>query len=212
MSGIQQILLAAGGVSASTAPANTVVPVISGTTQVGSTLSTTDGTWTGSPSPTFTYQWLRGGSNISGATANTYMLVTADAGATVTVTVTATNTAGSASVTSTGVGPISVAPVNTAAPAISGTTTVGSTLTTTDGTWTGSPAPGYTYQWKRGGTNISGAISSSYLLVTADLAAMITVTVTATNAAGSASATSAGVGPITGSTNYTATYLSQGIY
>jgi hypothetical protein len=99
-------------------------------------------------------------------------------------------------------------------PVISGTTTVGSSLSTTNGSWTGSPTPSYAYQWKRGGTNISGATSSTYLLVTADLAAMITVTVTATNASGSASATSAGVGPITAAsgTNYTATYLSQGIY
>ena len=87
------------------------------------------------------------------------------------------------------------APVNTALPAISGSTMAGSTLTTSNGTWTGSPT-GYSYQWKRNGTNISGATSSSYLLVTADLTAMISVTVTATNAGGSTSATSAAVGPI----------------
>lgn len=87
------------------------------------------------------------------------------------------------------------APTNTVAPAISGTIIVGQTLTTTNGTWTGSPT-GYSYQWLRGGVNISGATSNTYLLVTADLAATITVTVTATNAGGSASATSTGVGPI----------------
>ena len=57
-------------VAAIVAPANTVLPVISGSTTVGSTLTTTDGTWTGSPTPTYTYQWKRGGTNISGATAN----------------------------------------------------------------------------------------------------------------------------------------------
>lgn len=88
-----------------------------------------------------------------------------------------------------------VAPVNTVLPVISGTTTVGQTLSTTTGTWTGSPT-GYTYQWKRGGANISGATASTYLLVTADLAATITVTVTATNTAGNANATSTGVGPV----------------
>jgi hypothetical protein len=55
----------------------------------------------------------------------------------------------------------------------------------------------YSYQWKRGGIAISGATSSSYLLVTADLAAMISCTVTATNVAGSANATAAAVGPVT---------------
>jgi hypothetical protein len=55
----------------------------------------------------------------------------------------------------------------------------------------------YSYQWKRGGVNISGATASTYTLVTADIGAMITATVTATNTAGSASATAAGVGPVT---------------
>ena len=90
-----------------------------------------------------------------------------------------------------------VLPANTVLPVISGSTVVGQTLTTTDGTWTGFPAPTFTYQWKRGGVAISGATASSYLLVTADLGTVITVTVTATNSAGNASATAAGVGPIT---------------
>ena len=89
-----------------TLPANTVLPVISGTPMTGMTLTTTDGTWTGFPAPTFTYQWKRGGSAISGATANSYLLVSADVGTMITVTVTATNTAGNASATSAAVGPI----------------------------------------------------------------------------------------------------------
>jgi hypothetical protein len=83
-------------------------------------------------------------------------------------------------------------PVNTAVPVISGTVSVGSTLTTTNGTWTGTGIS-YTYQWKRGGANIGGATSNSYLLVTADIGAIITATVTATNTGGSSSATSDGV-------------------
>ena len=102
MSAIQQVLLAAG--ASVVAPANTALPVISGTTIVGQTLTTSNGTWTGSP--TFTYQWLRGGSNISGATASSYLLVTADLSATITATVTATNAGGSTGATSAGVGPI----------------------------------------------------------------------------------------------------------
>jgi len=89
------------------------------------------------------------------------------------------------------------APTNTAPPAISGTTQVGETLTATNGFWTGSPTPTYSRQWKRDGAAISGATASTYLLVLADLAATITVTVTATNASGTVSATSAGVGPVT---------------
>ncbi len=100
---------------AAVAPANgggANLPVISGSTVVGQTLqATTDGTWTGFPPPTFTYQWNRGGVAISGATASTYTLVSADLGATITVTVTATNTAGNASAASLAVGPVT-APVS----------------------------------------------------------------------------------------------------
>jgi hypothetical protein len=56
----------------------------------------------------------------------------------------------------------------------------------------------YAYQWKRNGASISGATANAYTLVTADVGAMITATVTATNAAGSASATADPVGPVTG--------------
>jgi hypothetical protein len=91
-----------------TAPANTVLPLISGTTAVGSTLTTTTGTWTGSPTITYAYQWLRGGTPIGGANASSYPLVSGDAGATITVAVTASNSAGSAGATSAGVGPITV--------------------------------------------------------------------------------------------------------
>ena len=92
-----------------TLPVNTVAPAITGTTTVGSTLTAADGTWTGSPTPTYTRQWNRNGTAISGATASTYLLVTADLAATITVTVTATNTSGSVNATSAGVGPITAA-------------------------------------------------------------------------------------------------------
>lgn len=78
------------------APVNTVAPVVSGTAVVGQTLSTTDGTWTGVPTPTYSYQWYRGATPI-GTNSSSYTLVSADAGQNIKCTVTATNTAGSAS-------------------------------------------------------------------------------------------------------------------
>ena len=57
------------------APVNTASPVVSGTAVVGQTLSTTDGTWTGTAPITYSYQWYRGATLISGATNNTYTLV-----------------------------------------------------------------------------------------------------------------------------------------
>ncbi|MBO9555991.1 hypothetical protein [Cellulomonas sp.] len=78
----------------------TATPTISGTRTVGSTLTAKPGTW--GPSPvTFTYQWYRSGTAISGATASTYKLVSADRGKTMTVKVTGKKTGyATASVTS----------------------------------------------------------------------------------------------------------------
>ena len=170
-----------------TAPANTVAPIISGTTTLGSVLTSTTGFWTGNPSPTVSYQWKRGATNI-GTNSSTYTLVAADSGASITCVVTATNALGSANSTSNTITADNYAPVSTSAPVISGTTTLGSVLTTTNGTWTNSPTS-YTYQWKRGVTNI-GTNANTYTLVAADSTASITCVVTANNAVGSASATS----------------------
>lgn len=90
-----------------------------------------------------------------------------------------------------------VAPVNTVAPVISGTTKVGSTLFTTNGSWTGTPAPSFTYTWERspnGSTEwavIAAATASSYPLVKADEAKFVRSVVKATNEAGNASKASA---------------------
>jgi len=85
------------------------------------------------------------------------------------------------------------APVNSAAPVISGSTRTGATLTTTNGSWSGSPTS-YTYQWKRattsGGsyTNITSATDSTYVLTDADIDKYIKVSVIATNGVGSSTA------------------------
>jgi hypothetical protein len=84
------------------APVNTVAPDMTGTTTVGQQVACTSGTWTGVPTPTFAYQWQQDESgdlvyaNISGATATTYNLVTADAFNNIRCAVTATNSEGSA--------------------------------------------------------------------------------------------------------------------
>jgi hypothetical protein len=119
------------------APVNTALPVISGTATQGQRLSTTNGTWTNSPT-SYAYQWRRcdsagnNCSNISGATSSTYTLVYADAGSTLRVVVTATNAYGSGAATSAqypASGTVTgLAPVNTVLPVISGTATQGQTL------------------------------------------------------------------------------------
>ena len=89
-----------------------------------------------------------------------------------------------------------VPPVNTVAPAITGTAQEGETVTCSTGTWTGTPTITYAYQWKRNGSNIGSATNSTYVLVTADVSQSITCQVTATNGSGSASATSNTITPI----------------
>ncbi len=145
-------------------------------------LTATNGSWNGSPT-SFAYQWQRcdaGGANCSsvGSNSQAYVLVAGDVGSTMRVQVTATNVGGSTPATSaqTAVvqGPPS-APVNTVLPAISGTTTAGQQLSTTDGTWTGSPTPTFTYQWRQcdnagaNCTDIGGATNSTYTLVAGDV-------------------------------------------
>ncbi len=80
------------------APVNVQLPVISGTAQVGSVLTSSTGTWTGATS--FAYQWATNDVLISGAVASTYTPVSSDAGNTLTATVTATGPGGTASATS----------------------------------------------------------------------------------------------------------------
>ncbi len=187
------ILMASVGNSYGSAPVNTVAPVVSGTATVGQTLSTTNGTWLGAPAPTFTYQWQRTGVDIGGATSSTYVLVAADYANTIRCVVRATNSVAPSGVTANSNSTASVAgnaPVNTVAPAVTGTATVGQTLSTTNGTWTGVPTPTFTYQWQRVTTNISGATSSTYVLVDADGGSTIRCVVTATNAVSAVSANS----------------------
>ncbi len=95
-----------GQAASAVLPSATAPPVISGTYQVGSTLTTTNGTWTGTAPITFTYQWQRCDetgafcSAITGAIASTYTLKQPDAGNTLRVTVQALNIDGPAVSTS----------------------------------------------------------------------------------------------------------------
>ena len=168
-------------------PANSSAVVILGNTIVGSTLTTTGGTWSGSPTPTITYQWYRGIILITGQVATTYVTQVIDAGQAITCKVTATNVSGSLVIVSNVITPTTL-PVNTssAPPVISGNTIFGSTLTTTSGSWTGIPTPTFTYQWYRGTILITGQIATTYATQDIDVGQAITCKVTATNVSGSA--------------------------
>ena len=100
-------------------------------------------------------------------------------------------------------------PVSTAGPIINGSPGVGKELKTTDGTWSTSAT--FTYQWLRcvkgykgcvtlpgevTYTAILGATAAIYTPVVADVGHILVARVTATNAAGSASVDSSGIGPV----------------
>jgi hypothetical protein len=101
------VLVVAGlsDAASNAAPVNSGEPKISGTPQVGETLTTSNGTWTNSPT-SFDYQWRRcdaqgnGCSNIGGADTSSYLVRGADNGNTIRVRVTAKNADGSATATS----------------------------------------------------------------------------------------------------------------
>ena len=177
--------------ASATAPVNTVAPNVTGNPYVGDLLTTTDGTWSGTPT-SFSYQWKRGATNI-GTNANTYTLVSADAGLNITCVVTATNATGSTNATSNVFVPSALAaPENLSLPVIDGLTTwmVGMTIGFTGNEWSGNPVPTLTYQWLRTGGNISGATSDTYDLTGDDEGYMVGVKCTATNSQGTAYETS----------------------
>jgi hypothetical protein len=88
----------------SSLPTNTVPPEVAvrggGPALLGKTLSCSNGTWTGIPTPTFTYRWLRDGVAIDGEESSVYVVTAADEGHSIFCEVTATNTAGGTSAVS----------------------------------------------------------------------------------------------------------------
>jgi hypothetical protein len=83
------------------APKATSVPKISGTPQQGRKLTASTGVWSGTPAPTYRFQWQRctskGCQPISKQTGRTYRMTAADVGDRLKVAVTGSNSAGSAS-------------------------------------------------------------------------------------------------------------------
>jgi hypothetical protein len=96
-------------------PSNTTAPTVSGTAQQGDTLTSSNGSWTGSPT-SYAYQWQdcdtsgQNCSNITGATSASYTLTGGDVGDTVLSVVTASGAGGSVSQASTPTAVVAAAP------------------------------------------------------------------------------------------------------
>ncbi len=167
----------------------TGAPTISGTAQVGETLTAnTSGVADGDglANATFGYQWLADDTDIAGATGLTYTLTDSEESKAITVRVSFTDDADNdETLTSGATDTVEAAPTTnspaTGAPTISGTAQVGETLTAdTSGI---ADADGlsnvqYEYQWLADDTDIAGATNATYTLTDSEESKAITVRVT----------------------------------
>ena len=174
----------------------TGVPTISGTAQVGETLTagvTGISDSDGLNSATFAYQWLADDVEIDGATANSYTLTDTEAGKVIKVRVSFTDDAGNdEELTSAATGAVAAAapPPNTpatGAPSITGTAQVGETLTAgvtgiSDSDDLNNAT--FAYQWLADDVEIDGATANSYTLTDTEAGKVIKVRVSFTDDAG----------------------------
>ena len=191
----RQVELTVSGPAAAR-PNNTATgaPTISGTAQVGQTLTaSTSGISDsdGLTNATFSYQWLSSrDTEIAGATGAAHALVETDEGKAIKVRVSFTDDRGNQeTLTSAATGAVAARPNSTArgAPTISGTAQVGQTLTASTSGISDSDGltnAAFSYQWLSDDAEINGATASSYTLVTADAGKAIKVMVSFTDDAG----------------------------
>lgn len=142
-----------------------------------------------SGSPTPTYQWKLNGVNVSGGTAATLTIASAQAVNAGNYTVVATNSLGSvtSNTATLTVNAAATLPIITTQP-LSQTATIGATVSLSV-VATGSPSP--TYQWKKNNTNISGATSSTLTFSNIQSSSAATYTVAVTNTAGTVTSSGA---------------------
>jgi hypothetical protein len=167
---------------APTGPTVTAAPTASGTVQVGKRLTGAAGTWSGSGSIAYSYNWFRCDAagahclSVHGATSPTYTLTDKDVGHTLGFAVHAADKQGTGTAYASLIGPVAAADaalVSSGQPAVSGTAAAGQTLQVSNGAWTAPPSA-FGYQWLRCNANgrlcvpIDGATGSSYAMTAAD--------------------------------------------
>lgn len=185
-------------------------PRFTGSATTSSLLTASTGTWSGTGTTTYGYQWYRCLSSvpgasaepqdctpISGATAKTYRIAEPDAGSFIVAAVSATNSLPTRTIWSAATGMVTVAPTNTAPPTITGSAFVGRQVSAVPGTWSGTPQPTLTYKWysctsvvatsltlvPSGCAIIAGAASTTFTITASQANKFIVVSVTAVNGA-----------------------------
>ena len=152
-----------------------------------------DGSWTGTPAPTYTCEWQDCNSlsepcvAIPGATSPSYSIAESDSGHQIRGVVSAMNSRRSAAAVSLPTSAVPYAPpVNTAPPVITGAAQQNKVLSTTNGGWAGEGLS-YTYQWEdcnslgEACAVIKTATKTTYTPVAADVGKTLRVIVNATN-------------------------------
>lgn len=193
-------------------PINLGLPVITGNLTVGSTLISTNGTWSTPNQGIFRFQWYRcPAANptscvlIPGAATNTYVIADSDIGMGLISEVRVFETTGIyfSTAKSSISGIVSSLPKNTALPTITGIAATGSTLTATVGTWISYPTATYTQQWQKCTSqlitscqNIVGQTNLTYTTTMEDQNGYLRIGVTALNTIGGTIKYSEVFGPI----------------
>jgi hypothetical protein len=187
-------------------------PSVSGDSVLGSTIRVDPGRWR--PEPTgFNFQWARCNvqgracTPIAGATGETHEIGEADLGHPLAAIVQARSRAAARAVFTVAT-PVAVAqrgttgPSSTGAPLIATVVQQGKKLSGATGTWSGSGALRYGFQWYRCDsagahcTSVHGATASTYTPAARDVGRTLGLTVRATDAIGTASAYASLVGPV----------------
>lgn len=176
-------------------PVNDTLPAITGTVEVGSVLTVSNGTWTNGTDPkeyTYTYQWYRSGVPIPEATSQTYELDIDDFDRNIYCIVTANQQVASEDAQSNTVGPVLMPTAGGNVPTITGTATVGQTLTVSPAaitkSWYTRVAPYRQYRWMRVDPTTnktyvieedvndnSGPFTATYIITSADVGYKIMV-------------------------------------
>jgi hypothetical protein len=197
----------------SSEPRNTSSPFISGSPVVGQKIQYEPGGWVANPAATFTTVWqkcisvaVESCTNLSVQPGQSFTLADSDLNVYFRVQVTGVNNFGGTIKFSPLFGPIvkPTAPANTKVPSITGLSKEGEIITVDNGTWSGFPAPTFSYIWQRCNAAgicslISNAIGSTYKLTYEDAGNSIKASVKATNTVGSVSVVTNSISGIIGS-------------
>jgi hypothetical protein len=218
------VAVGAGASRGASAAGPTLVgaPAAVGAPVVGQRLTALHGTWSGSATISYHYQWYRCDpgaahcNSIHGATAPSYKLVAADATHTIGLTVSAIASSGTSSAYASVVGlvvPATATFVSTVQPLITGTVQQGRTLQVDNGAWSRSPTS-FAYSWSRCNQNarictpIAGAAAATYVATAQDVGHALVVLVTASSGSSTAAAISAAATSAAGGSGTTTTTTS----